>query len=267
MKMTTLIGRRNFLLTTGIALAAAPLIADRAWANAGHGHEEEKSSKEHRTDEGAHGHESSESVHEAGAAAHGHEANEAPHGHGSEEAHGHGEEKPVYGHQQAESSHGGGGDGHAHGHGDGAAGHAGHNHGKGSFEKYGLVKAEKGFKEFNLKIAQYRFTPDTLRVDTGDRVRINLDSTDATHGFYIDGYGLNTLVPEKENKTVEFVADRAGAFRIRCSGTCGPFHPFMIGRFVVGENRLFWWGMAATILLPAAALIGLGWREEMRHEN
>ncbi len=147
------------------------------------------------------------------------------------------------------------------------AGHGGHAHGKEAFKKYGLVRAEKGFKEYNLKLSQYRFTPDTLRVDVGDRVRLNLDSVDATHGFYIDGYGLKTLVPEKENKTFEFVADRAGAFRMRCASTCGPFHPFMIGRFVVGQSSLFWWGVAATVFMPAAVLIGLGWKEDKTHES
>jgi heme/copper-type cytochrome/quinol oxidase subunit 2 len=53
-----------------------------------------------------------------------------------------------------------------------------------------------------------------------------------------------------------FVADRPGAFRFRCSVTCGPLHPFMIGRLIVGAN-VWWWRM---IGLAALAVVAGAWR-------
>ncbi len=129
-----------------------------------------------------------------------------------------------------------------------------HEHGKPAFDRYGLVRAEKGYKEYNVRVEQFSYTPEVIRVDRGDLVRLNLDSVDVEHGFYIDGYGVDVTVPEEGAKTIEFVAKKAGAFRVRCSSTCGPFHPFMVGKLVVGPNYRFWWALAAMILAPVGTL-------------
>ncbi len=276
MKGVPIVDRRFFLRAAAVTLTAAPAFLRRAWADSGHEHGE-KAEKERAVhpEETANGHGEGEPSreHHAEEALHGHGAEEQGHGreeagHAQEEpapAHGHGKEEAAHGHEREEAARGHGEE--TQGYGEGGDGHQGHGHGKENFKKYGLVRAEKGFKEYNLKLSQYRFTPDTLRVDVGDRVRLNLDSVDATHGFYIDGYGLKIMIPEKVNKTVEFVADSPGAFRIRCASTCGPFHPFMIGRLVVGQSNLFWWGLAATVLLPAAMLVALGRKEENTRES
>jgi cytochrome c oxidase subunit 2 len=165
---------------------------------------------------------------------------------------GHGQaahDETIQGHQEAGQGHEETPDGR-----EGAGEHGGHGHGKEAFSKYGLVKSEKGYKEFNLKLKQFAYEPNVLRVSKGDRVKINIDSVDVTHGFYLDGYGINQTVPEREQKTLEFVANQAGAFRFRCSSTCGAFHPFMIGKLVVGSNVRQWAGLAALILAPFAFL-------------
>ncbi len=161
----------------------------------------------------------------------------------SEEAHGH----------EAEAAESEG----AHGHEAEAAnaeetdGHGGHNHATTSFASYGLVKSEKGLKVFNLKLDRFSFTPEVIRVNKGDRVRLNLDSIDVEHGFFIDGFAIEVKVPEKGFKTVEFTADEFGAFRFRCTSTCGQFHPFMIGKIVVGPNYPFWGSLAGVVFFPA----------------
>ncbi len=81
-----------------------------------------------------------------------------------------------------------------------------------------------------------------------------MKSADVTHGFYIDGYGINEKISFGEAKIITFVADRVGKFKIRCSVTCGPLHPFMVGELVVeqeGINLLF---VGAVSLL---ALVGV----------
>ena len=140
---------------------------------------------------------------------------------------------------------------------DGQAGeedHAVHAHSKESFKEYGLVKSEPGYKEFNIKLSRFKFSPQTIKVDKGDLVKLNLDSTDVEHGFFIDAYGVSFTVPEKGFTTVEFVAGKQGAFRIRCSSTCGSFHPFMIGKLVVGTNYVFWASIMGIFFLPAGSL-------------
>ncbi len=102
---------------------------------------------------------------------------------------------------------------------------------------------------------KYAYEPHILRVNRGDRVRIRLVAQDVTHGFYLEGYDLDAKVrPEnptfwvrrpsqgeayQEVDEINFVANRAGKFRYRCSLTCGYMHPFMQGELIVSPNCLF----------------------------
>ncbi len=137
-----------------------------------------------------------------------------------------------------------------------------HGHGKNNFTEYGLVKFEPGYKEFNIKLDRFKYSPEVIRVNKGDRVKLNLDSVDVEHGFYLDGYGINVIIPEKGFKSIEFVADKSGAFRFRCSSTCGPFHPFMIGKLSVGPNYFFWGSLAGVMVFPVGVLTVLTLRRK-----
>lgn len=121
--------------------------------------------------------------------------------------------------------------------------------------KAGLVRAGERFKEYNVLLQLHKFTPEVIEVEKGDRVRLNLQALDVDHGFYLDGYNIDVTVPGLlAIKSVEFVADRAGAYRFRCSTTCGPFHPFMIGKLVVRPNYRFWAALGSVALAPVATL-------------
>lgn len=114
--------------------------------------------------------------------------------------------------------------------------------------------------EVRLRAEQFSFDPSTVEVDQGTRVRILIDSPDVAHGFYVDGYGIETEIPAEEPMIVEFTAARTGSFRFRCSVTCGPFHPFMIGRLVVSPNRRFMGSFSLTGLAGVGILGGIWWR-------
>jgi heme/copper-type cytochrome/quinol oxidase subunit 2 len=121
-------------------------------------------------------------------------------------------------------------------------------------------------KEFHIKLTRYKFTPSVIRVHQGDKVRLMLEGMDLEHGFYIDDYDLDVKVRHAELKTLEFVADKAGAYRIRCSVTCGPLHPFMTGKLVVEPNNRFWAATGLSLVTPFAALLFMHLRNR-RQEN
>lgn len=111
-------------------------------------------------------------------------------------------------------------------------------------------------RRIRLDARSYAFTPAVIRVQPGDRVALEVVSTDVVHGVYLDGYGLSVTADPGQTARLEFVADRPGTFRIRCSVTCGPLHPFMIGKLEVGPNLLL---ARAAGLLVLAAVGGLLW--------
>jgi heme/copper-type cytochrome/quinol oxidase subunit 2 len=102
----------------------------------------------------------------------------------------------------------------------------------------------------------FQYTPESIHVNPGDRITLELSSADYVHGLYIDGYDLNLVADPGQTARLTFVADRPGSFRMRCSVTCGALHPFMIGKFNVGSNDLLWRALGLAAL---AAFAGIWW--------
>ena len=113
--------------------------------------------------------------------------------------------------------------------------------------------------EVTMNAGQFAFDPPVLRVNRGDRVLLNLQATDVVHGFYLDGHGVDVRVEPGLAQRIEFVAERAGKFRYRCSVACGSLHPFMIGELVVGPNLPFIRAAGLALVALAATLFYL-WR-------
>jgi heme/copper-type cytochrome/quinol oxidase subunit 2 len=92
-------------------------------------------------------------------------------------------------------------------------------------------------RTFRLDARQFAYSPSELVVNPGDRITIQLVSTDVVHGLYIDGYDLSVEADPGQTATMTFTATQPGSFRFRCHVTCGAMHPFMIGKLTVGANH------------------------------
>jgi len=91
-------------------------------------------------------------------------------------------------------------------------------------------------RNFRIDARQFAYSPSELKVNPGDRVNIQLVSTDVVHGLYLDGYDISVEADPGQTATLTFIADKPGSFRFRCNVTCGAIHPFMIGKLTVGAN-------------------------------
>lgn len=123
-------------------------------------------------------------------------------------------------------------------------------------------------RSFTVAARRYGYDPAVIRVNRGDTVRLRFVSEDVVHGFYLEGHNLDVRITPmrstvevhrsghaSEPEVVEeiiFRAEREGKFRYRCSQTCGFMHPFMLGDFVVGPNRL----LPTSIGLAVGLLVG-----------
>ena len=110
-----------------------------------------------------------------------------------------------------------------------------------------LAAQQPTLRDFDVTASQFAFEPSTIRVNLGDNVTIRLSSSDVSHGLYIDGYDVDArlIMHEAEEgqyvneAVINFVADKPGTFRFRCSITCGYLHPFMIGKLIVEPSYQF----------------------------
>lgn len=123
-------------------------------------------------------------------------------------------------------------------------------------------------RHFTISARQYAYDPAVLRVNRGDTIHIRLMSKDVVHGFFLEGYDIDAEVepgklefrlrhPSEGDdwrwvEEIVFVASRTGKFRYRCSHTCGPLHPFMLGEMFVEPNRL----LPVSLALVGATLLG-----------
>ncbi|MCL4394263.1 MAG: cupredoxin domain-containing protein [Chloroflexi bacterium] len=106
---------------------------------------------------------------------------------------------------------------------------------------------------FEVDARQFAFEPATIAVRRGDTVTIHFQSLDASHGLSIDGYGVDMQAEPGKTADVTFVADKIGAFRFRCSVTCGPLHPFMIGELTVEPDLPLAHAITITLLVAVGA--------------
>jgi len=117
-----------------------------------------------------------------------------------------------------------------------------------------LTLAAPQERHFRIEASRYQYTPSVINVNPGDRVTIDLTTTDVVHGLYVDDYALNITADPGQTTRLTFVADKPGTFTLRCTAPCGPVHPFMVGKLNVGPNWLLW---RAIGIASIAALAGL----------
>ena len=89
--------------------------------------------------------------------------------------------------------------------------------------------------EIQVTLRKYEFSPSSLRVRKGERVKLVMAAADHDHGFKLDDFDINQKIPKGTTVVVEFIADKAGTFQFRCSSVCGLGHRNMKGTLVVEE--------------------------------
>lgn len=73
-------------------------------------------------------------------------------------------------------------------------------------------------KEFTVTAKSFSFTPNTITVNKGDKVRITLKNDQGMHDLKIDDFNVATkVIPAGQSDTVEFTADSAGTYSFYCS--------------------------------------------------
>jgi len=84
-------------------------------------------------------------------------------------------------------------------------------------------------KEFTIDATNFEFDLKEIKVNKGDTVKVTLKNSEGNHAVKFDGYNKEV----QGDKTISFVADKAGEFKYECSIFCGAGHTDMVGKLIV----------------------------------
>lgn len=91
--------------------------------------------------------------------------------------------------------------------------------------------------EIQMTAKQFEFIPNIIKVEKGNRVRINVTSIDVPHGFSLPAFNILNELQPKLSQQIEFIADKAGEFEFLCHVYCGQGHRAMRGKLIVVEKK------------------------------
>lgn len=92
---------------------------------------------------------------------------------------------------------------------------------------------DQEIREIDVIAKQFEFDPNPIQVRLGEVIKLNITSTDVTHGFSLPAFGINQTLPPGETIAVQFQATQKGDFPFSCSVTCGSGHSGMKGTLIV----------------------------------
>ena len=73
-------------------------------------------------------------------------------------------------------------------------------------------------KVFNTAIQNFQYNPESINVNFGEVVRINIKNNDGvTHGISLPVFGVREFVSPGQVKTIQFVANQRGNPETFCS--------------------------------------------------
>jgi penicillin-binding protein 1A len=78
-----------------------------------------------------------------------------------------------------------------------------------------------------------KYTPATVQVRQGSRVRLVLTAVDRMYSFALPIYALHSIVPAGQAVTLDFVADRTGTYYYFCNMDIGDTRSKMVGKLIV----------------------------------
>lgn len=88
--------------------------------------------------------------------------------------------------------------------------------------------------EITVVTTEFKFTPDTVTLKTGDRIRLTLDNSQGKlpHVLKQADLGISVIAEPGQKATFEFVVTKAGKFDFVCS-LAGHKEAGMVGEVVV----------------------------------
>ncbi len=95
--------------------------------------------------------------------------------------------------------------------------------------------ATEAVREITMIARKWEFTPNTLTLKKGQKVRLSISSVDVDHSFSLPAFNVDERLIAGQSTVIEFTPTSAGTFPFTCTVYCGAGHGDMRGEAVVTE--------------------------------
>ena len=96
---------------------------------------------------------------------------------------------------------------------------------------------EDGTRVIRMTARRFAFDPDLIVVTEGEAIRLEVTSTDVTHGIMIHEMDITRTLEPNKTETIAFTAGKPGTYHFHCSVMCGEGHGRMKGEMVVLQRK------------------------------
>lgn len=103
-------------------------------------------------------------------------------------------------------------------------------------EKASLVpsgQVQDNVRVIKVEAQKFVFIPNTIVVVSGEQVRLEVTSTDVTHGIAIPALNIDRKLEPNRTEIITFTAGAEGSYPFHCSVFCGLGHFGMNGRLEI----------------------------------
>ena len=97
----------------------------------------------------------------------------------------------------------------------------------------GCQRKQHADEHIRVLMKKYSIDPAVIRVKAGERIELNITSTDVQHGLDIPTLGIKEPVQPGRTTSIYFTAPAKGEYPMACGVICGPHHDDMVGKLVV----------------------------------
>ena len=87
--------------------------------------------------------------------------------------------------------------------------------------------------EIQIIAKKWEFSPSTITVKKGQKVKLSINSIDVDHGIAIPEFDISDTLAEGKTTIIEFTPDKTGTFTFFCNVFCGRGHKDMKGTLIV----------------------------------
>jgi len=88
-------------------------------------------------------------------------------------------------------------------------------------------------REIRVTARRFEFSPKTITVSRGERVKLVVTSEDGDYGFQIKGWNIDQEIKARQTKVIEVTPNEEGRFQFSCSVLDGNGDPEIVGELVV----------------------------------